>query len=120
MEYEFQIGLTLVGLTYVTELAVPLLVPESGYQRFSATVPLGNHAARGFGNPATTWRWVFLSLAQRDQLKVFCPGASAAVYIRTKKRDATEVWADFLCQMVWPEEEEVRARRVLDFTVLFF
>ena len=119
MAYEFEIGLTLVGMTNVTELAVPLLAPKSSYKRFAAIIGLGNLSARGYGNPSSTWRWKFLTLAQRDQLKTFCPGTSAQVYIRTKKRDATEAWANFLCWMVWPEEEEVQAGDVLDFTVLF-
>lgn len=119
MGYEFQIGTTLVGLTDVTELAVPLLYPASNYQRFATVVDLGDQGGRGYGNPSTTWRWGFMTLAQRDQLKTFCPGASATVFIRTKKRDATEVWANFQAKMLWPNEEEVVAGRVLDITILF-
>jgi len=119
MAYEFEIGLTLLGMVNVQALAVPLPAPKSSYKRFATLVGLGDLSARGYGNPSSTWRWGFLTLAQRDQLKVFCPGASAQVYIRTKKRDATEAWANFLCWMIWPEEEEVQAGDVLDVTILF-
>lgn len=119
MAYEFEIGLTLVGMVNVTELTVPLTAPRSLYKRFATTVGLGNLSARGYGKPSSTWRWGFMSLTERDQLKTFCPGASAQVYIRTKKRDATETWANFLCWMIWPEEEEVQGGDVLDITILF-
>jgi len=117
--YEFKIGATLGGMVNVEELAVPLPAPRSTYRRYATVVELGDRSARGYGNPSATWRWAVLTLAQRDQLKTFCSGASAQVYIRTKKRDDTEEWANFLCWMIWPEEEEVLAGRVLDIEIQF-
>ncbi len=119
MAYEFGIGTTLIGITTLDQLTVPVTFPRSGYKQFAVTVDLSDQSARGFGRPSATWRFGVLKFAQRDQLRVFCPGASALVYIRTKKRDDQEVYSNFRAVMVWPEEEEAKAGRILDLEILF-
>ena len=117
--YDFEIGSTYVGMTNVEELTVPLPPPASTYKRYALEVDLGDDTVRGFGLPSATWRWQVLTLAQRDQLKTFCSGASATVFIQTKKRDASEVYDEFTAVMIWQEEEDVWSGRVRDFVVRF-
>ena len=117
--YDFEIGSTYVGMVNVEELPVPLPPPASTYRRYALQIDLGDDMARGFGLPAASWRWQVLTLAQRDQLKTFCSSASAQVFIQTKKRDSTEVYDEFTAVMIWPEEEEAQAGRVLDFVIEF-
>jgi len=117
--YDFEIGETEVGMVNVEELTVPVFAPKSSYKRYQVEVDLGDLTVRGFGRPSATWRWGFLTLAQRDQLKEFCPNASNRIFIQTKQRDDTEEYVVFEAVMVWPEGEEVTAGRVLDFVVAF-
>jgi len=115
--YDFEIGEDEVGMVNLEELTVPVFAPRSGYKQYQVEVDLGDLTVRGFGRPSATWRWGFLTLAQRDQLREFCAGKSARVYIQTKKRDDTQEYAVFYAVMVWPEEEEVTAGRVLDIEI---
>jgi hypothetical protein len=117
--YDFEIGLTEVGMVNLEELDVPVFAPRSTYKQYQVEIDLGDLTVRGFGRPSATWRWGFLTLDQRDQLREFCDGKSARVYIQTKRRDDTEEYVVFYAVMVWPEEEEVTAGRVLDFELRF-
>jgi len=117
--YDFEIGSTYVGMENVEELTVPLPPPASTYRRYALEVDLGDDTRRGFGLPSATWRWQVLTLAQRDQLKTFCSGASAQVFLNTKKRDASEVYDEFTAVMIWPSEEDVWAGRVRDFVIRY-
>jgi hypothetical protein len=117
--YDFEIGTSVGTLTNIEELDTPLPGPFSTYKRYQTLVDLGDLSARGFGRPTATWHWDFLTHAQRDQLKVYCADASAAIYIKTKKRHATEAYQVFSCKMIWPEEEDVQFEVVRDFTVVF-
>jgi hypothetical protein len=117
--YEFKIGTTLVGMTLLTELDTPIPGPRPAWAKFGEAVDLGDASRRGFGLPWATWTWDVLSKAQRDQLRTFCSGASAQIYIRTYKRDASEVWANYLVQMIWPDEEEYDRGSVVNFVLLF-
>lgn len=118
MSYEYAIGFG-IPPTNLSDLSVPIKHPRSQYQRYPVRVDLGDNSARGFGNPTTEWRWGFLSMEERDQLKLYCPEASSEVYIRTRRRDTGESWATFRCKMIWPEVEEFKTGRVLDFAVIF-
>ena len=117
--YDFEIGATEIGMVNLEELTVPVFAPRSTYKQYQVQIDLGDLTVRGFGRPSATWRWGFLTLAQRDQLREFCAGKSARVYIQTKKRDDTQEYAVFCAVMIWPEEEEVTAGRVLDIEVRF-
>jgi len=101
---EFEIGTTLVGMTNLVDLTVRVEPPRSQYFPYSRTVTLGNGTKRGLGAPMAVWGFALLTLEERNQLKEFCDGASAEVYIRTKLNEDT--YADFSATMIWPDEEE--------------
>jgi hypothetical protein len=101
---EFEIGTTLGGMTNIQSLTVPLDLPKSEYAPYARSVNLGSGGKRGVGSPMATWIFPLMTVEQRDQLKSFCTGASAAVYIRTKLNDDT--YADFSATMIWPDGEE--------------
>jgi hypothetical protein len=118
--YEFEIGLTQGGLTNLEVLATPVIPPRSIFTPYSEVLPLGSGASRGVGAPTATWRWDFITRAQRDMLRTFCVGASAPVCIRTYTRDTVDSAKEFSCDMIWPVmEEEVSASRRLDFAIEF-
>jgi hypothetical protein len=101
---DFQIGTTYEGMTNIEELTTPLELPKSEYQPYARVANLGSGGRRGVGFPVAAWTFPLLTVEQRDQLKTFCPGASAHVYIRTKLNDDT--YADFEGTMLWHENEE--------------
>ena len=103
MTHEFEIGTTSETMTNLGSLTTPVTAPRSAYLPYSKTVRLGDGSARGLGFPQAQWTFPLITLEERDQLKTFCTGASAAVYIRTKLNDDT--YADFSSVMHCPEEE---------------
>jgi hypothetical protein len=118
--YDYQIGTT-SSMTNVESLTVasgdPVPAPKSSFKPYADKLALGDGTARGVGFPSATWHWGYLTLAQRNALRVFCSGQSAAVYIRTRKDDDT--YANYTATLIWPDEEEKEAGRRLDFTLQF-
>lgn len=117
--YEFEIGTSLGTMTNLEELTVPVVPPRSRWKKYAEIVDLGDASSRGFGLPSAVWAWDFIVQDQRDQLRTFCTGSSATVYIRTKKRDASETWANYLVKVLWPEDEEYELGRILNFELQF-
>ena len=103
---EFAIGTTLEEITNLSELETPVEHPKSEYLPYARTVNKGNGGRRGVGSPVAVWNFPLLSIDERNQLKEFCPGASAVVYIRTKLND--DSYADFSANMIWPDSPEDR------------
>ena len=101
---EFAIGLTEMDLTNIEELDVPLESPKSEYEPYARIVNLGSGGRRGVGFPRAMWTFGLLTVEQRDQLKEFCPGASAQVVIRTKLNDDT--YMNFDATMIWTDNED--------------
>ena len=108
------------GLTNLESLATPVDPPRWFFQPYVELVRLGSGLARGLGLPIAEWRWGIISGAQRDALRAYCTGASAEVYIATRKTDSSNAYANYKAVMVWPSEgEEVDATRRLDFVLRF-
>lgn len=108
---DFEIGTTLEGMTGLDQLTEPLPDPKSTYQDYAVTVALGSGGTIGQGFPVATWSFGTLTSAQRDQLKTFCAGASAAVFIQTKlssEESGTDEYAIFAAIMNWPFPEPGR------------
>lgn len=118
-KYEYQIGTTLENLTNIEELPTPLPDMKSTYKAYAETVTLGNGEIFGRGFASAEWRWNLLTRLQRDQLRVFCPGASAAVYIKTRVNDNADEYKIFKAIMQFPIEEEKDASVRLDVTITF-
>jgi len=103
---EFKIGTTEVGMTNLEALATPVPLPQTDYMRFSRIVLLGSGGTRGVGSPVAIWTFQLLSIAEYNQLRTFCSGASAQVYIRTKVDD--DSYGNFQATMIWPNESQNR------------
>lgn len=103
---DFKIGTTQGGMTNLESLATPVPLPQSDYLPYARTVILGNGRTRGVGSPVVTWTFQLLSLAEYTQLRQFCSGSSAHVFIRTKVDDDT--WADLEGDLIWPNESQNR------------
>ncbi len=99
---DFKIGTTFGGMTNIEALTTPLPLPQFDYSAFARLANLGNGGTRGVGSPVATWTFQLLSLAEYTQLRTFCTGASAEIYIRTRIDDDT--YADFKCKMILPND----------------
>jgi len=60
----------------------------------------------GDGYPSQVWHFDYLTQAMRNQLREYCPGRSATVYIRTRKVDGSGEWANYKAIMVWPASHQ--------------
>ncbi len=116
--YEYKIGTTST-MTNIEELTVPIPNMKSFYRPYAEVVTLGNGESFGRGFPQAEWTWNFLTRAQRDQLREFCVGASAPVYISTRVNDNADEYKDFQAIMIWPLEEERFTGKRMDFTIVF-
>jgi hypothetical protein len=85
-------------------------------------VILGDGNLRGLGLPGTVWEMGYLERSQRKALRVFCPGASADVWITTPTNDSDDAIATYACVMKWPFPENRMAgdaTRRIDFNLEF-
>ena len=103
---EFEIGTTEGGMANLDTIIDDDHMPKSNYLPYARVHNKGNGGTRGVGSPVATWSFPFLSLAEYNQLKSFCPGSSADVFIRTKLDDDT--YADFEAKLIWPNEPQDR------------
>lgn len=122
MASSFKIGTSVAGLVTLDALTTKVPDPQTSFQFYSKQLDLGSGLKRGAGWPITTWTYGYLTQAQRDQLRTFCTGASAEVYITTRTRDKDEtdsLFKTYKAVMIWPENEEYRASRRLDIVITF-
>lgn len=120
MSSRFAIGTAVEALIPLDELGVP--EPKTTYRRAQTTVELANGNVRALGAPSTEWTFGILTQSQRDQLRVFCSGFSAKVYIRTRTDEADEsgiIYDVYEAIMHWPEQEDYDTAHRLNLTLLF-
>jgi hypothetical protein len=103
---DFKIGTTLGGMTSLESLTTPVPLPQIDFLPFARVVNLGDGGTRGVGSPVVTWTFQLLSLDEYNQLRTFCPGASAEIFIRTRIDDDT--YEDFQARMVMPNDGQNR------------
>lgn len=102
----FEIDTTLLGMTPLDELTTALPDPKSSFMPYSRLVNLGNGGTRGVGAPIAIWTFPLLEIDQYNQLREFCPGAAAEMFIVTKLDDDT--FATFSGTMMVPNEPQNR------------
>jgi hypothetical protein len=108
---------TLYPMVAVEDLTADLLPPASEFQRYSKLTPLADGTVRGLGWSLATWKWGWITAAQRTALKALCSGASVETFIKTL--NDTNAFAVYRAVLVWPEREQKYAAHVLDFALQF-
>lgn len=81
-------------------------------QPYSSYKNLANGQKRGQGFPVIKWTFKYLRPEQRENLRDFCSGVSANVYIRTPVNETAagvRAWKDYLSTMNWMERGEIIA-----------
>jgi hypothetical protein len=97
---DFEIGTT-SSTTNVESFTTSLAPPKSTYTQYSRPIPLASGGVRGGGWTEATWMWEFMTHDQHDQLRTFCSGKSATVYIRTRDHKGDMVYKTGI--MIWPD-----------------
>ncbi len=116
----FQIGTT-SSTTNVESLGTPLNPPRSTWNEYSQPIEVADASVRGGGWKTVTWSWNFISVAQRAQLKTFCAGKSATVYIRTKTLEDSYPQYEYLTGIVvWPDGPEANTAGKIENFILRF
>lgn len=116
---QYMIGTTQAGMANLENLASPVHPPKSAFIPYTSPFNLADGNIRGGGWATATWTWNIIQQAERDSLRVFCPGASANVYIHTRCNDSSDSYKTYQAVMIWPQEEAKDARRRVPFTIQF-
>lgn len=105
--------------TNIEALPTPLSVPRAVHRDYAELVTAASGRVYGRGYPTCQWTFSRLTNEQRAQLKSFCLGVSANVYIKTLAND--DAYHTYQAIMVWPEDEqrEPAVRDRLELTVTF-
>lgn len=106
MSSSFEICLGEDSPVALDELTTPLDDPVSSFRPTATTKRSGANAKRGLGLPVATWEFKLLDIDQRNQLKVFCAGASSLVTITTKTDD--DSYETYTATMNWPDDDTDR------------
>lgn len=114
----FEIGPDVSDTTNYFDLGVPY--PKTAYHPYAGTIDLDDLTQRGVGLPSIVQSWAVITQAARDVLRVYCPGASAPVTIRTRTNDNSAEFLYYTSIMVWPSlAEEYDAAHRLGFSITF-
>ncbi len=103
---DFKIGTTLAGMTNLEALTAPISAPRTPFKPWATSVVAASGVSIGKGFPSCQWIFSQLTPAQRDQLRAFCTGKSATVYIRTMTNDSSDSYANYQAIMAWPDDEK--------------
>lgn len=117
---DFKIGTTQANMTNIEILTTALPVPRAIFRDYAEMIAAASGRTYGRGFPSCQWVFSLLTSEQRQQLKAFCVGASAQVYIRTLAND--DQYYDYRAVMHWPVEEErdpSKRRDRLEFEIEF-
>jgi hypothetical protein len=101
-----EIGLTEGGLLSLSLLPVPVADPTD-YQYHKGTdrrkASSGREIWAGF--PWADLYWSVLEQLMRDQLRAFCPGESADIFVRLPINDDYSKLVIYSGLMIWPEDD---------------
>lgn len=89
---------------------ITLRALEWSFEPYSRYDNLGNGHDKGRGFPVARWTFKGLRLEQRENLRDFCTGVSANVYIRTPTNETAagvRIWDDFLGILHWVQRSEL-------------
>lgn len=109
-QQSFMLGLLTGGTGGLVNLEVDgsgqYVAPHPVFIPYSKQNQLVDGNVRGGGWPTLDWNFPICTQVQRDWLRVYCPGMSAEVYLRTTIMDSAEAYAYFQGVMVWPVDKE--------------
>lgn len=117
--YSYEIGTTSTT-TNLESLTTPVYPPRSVFVEYTREYDKADGQVGGDGYPMAIWHFDLLTQAQVTQLRAFCPGKSANVYIKTRRPDGT--FAKYSAVMIWPSDlmrKRVAGGKYLDVEIQF-
>jgi hypothetical protein len=111
--YSYEIGTT-SSTVNLESLTVPVNPPIGDFKEWSRSYDRSDGMVAGDGFPSAIWRFDTLTIAQVAQLRTFCTGRSASIYINTRKPD--DAFGKYSCVMAW-DEDQVRKRTFKGFVI---
>jgi hypothetical protein len=118
-QYSFEIGSTSTT-TNLEALTTPVNPPICNFTEWTRIYDKLDASVGADGYPACTWHFPLLTQAMVTQLRTFCSGKSANVYIKTRRSDGTFV--KYSAVMIWPDNQlqrRVQMGRYLDLEIQF-
>ena len=117
--YSYEIGTT-SSTTNLESLTTPVNPPRGTFVEWSRTYDRADGLVAADGYPVASWHFDVLTQAMVTQLRTFCSGKSANVYIKTRKLDNSFV--KYSAVMIWDDkqmEKRVFNGRYLDVEIEF-
>lgn len=110
MSSDYEIGTALNNMTSLDALTIELPDPYGEWLQYAAVESMSDGSDVGTGWCVAKWTFAFITVAQREQLREYCPAASAQVYIRTRTTEKIgseyDAFLTFLCNMHWQYPED--------------
>ena len=119
---EYMIGTSVLDLVFLESLNNgDMPYPDAQFAEFVTVVELASGHEKGLGLPTAQWTFGLVSQAQRDALRVYCPGVSSDVVIKTRTNDNGGEYKLYSAIMKWPKPdgELYDAGRYKELTILF-
>jgi len=105
--YKYALGTTPENMVYLFQMGVK--APLQTFRPYSKIIEDAAGGTVGQGRAGDEWLWNVITDAQRAQLRAYCPGASADVYVWTLDDSlATPAWKLFRGKMRWNQISEDR------------
>jgi len=96
------------SVTLLSALTVPVYEPTGRYFEAAEWLDLASGGQRGQGFPRAVWEFISIDQLMVTQLRSFCTGQSADVWIATRTNAGT--FAKFSAVMLWPGDDQMRQR----------
>ncbi len=119
VSFSIAVSGALIAMKLVNVETLNVIPPKGYWKQYTRREKLGDAAVKGFGTPMVKWEWGYLTRDQRNALRIYCPEASAPIYIQTPTRDDDDAYAIYQANMVWPEDEENDTTRRMGFILEF-
>lgn len=114
--YDYQIGTSLAGLTNLESLATPVRPPRGRFVEKSLLFDRADGHVSGHGSILVVWSFDVLTVAMVNQLRQFCTGQSAAIWIKTRvppdSISSVETFRIYNGIMIWPTQDYMERRQI--------
>jgi len=113
--YNFQIGTS--GGTLLSTLGIPW--PRDEFVKYPVVKELVNGGVRGMGLPQIEWNWDLLQGVEYNRLLAFKGTELVTPGIWVESRDEDNAFTLYSGDMIWPQQIQWSAGRVLKFKLIF-